>query len=702
MKENKISLDLFEIDEKQYETLNWKGTFEEYIEKTKANPLIVGSAFKRLYEAILSFGTENDEDFGKKIIKYKAFTDPAVSMQLMDLGVAEDDTIFGLDLPIMKLMTILQGAALMQGPHKRLILLVGPVGAAKSTIVRRIKKIFEYFSKTDKGATYTHTWHSAGDEKIKKIIGAESKICPIHEQPFNLISQENQIKIIKYIGEENNIALMNLCPFCQKVLAEGLKVYNGKWSELIKNHIEINRFVLSEKDRMGIGTFQPKDEKNQDSTELTGDVNYRALPIYGVDSDPRAFCFDGEFCIANRGIVEFIEILKLDTAFLYGLLAVSQEHKVKPKKFPQIDLDEIVIGHTNEPEYKKLRQNEFMEALKDRTIQTDIPYVKTLREEIKIYTKKFNLEKIKKRGQHIAPHTLEIASMWAVLTRLTEAAKANITLIQKLKLYDGKGLPGFTKDNVKELLKEGKQAGEGKSGISSRYVEDKISNSLVDPEAHNCVNPFKVLNELKGGLPYNSLITSEDQRKKYEELTKVAEEEFEVIVKEEVQEAISTDAESLKKLCQNYLDNLKAYTQKEKVKNAYTGKDEEPNEKLMRSIEEKIDVPESRKDDFRREIMNYIGALSLSGKPFDYQSNERLLKALKLKLFEDQKDTMRRFSLVLTSGSGMVDKETKEKLDVVTSRLKEKFGYCDICAVDVLNYVADIFARGDIKETAKK
>ena len=166
------------------------------------------------------------------------------------------------------------------------------------------------------------------------------------------------------------------------------------------------------------------------------------------------------------------------------------------------------------------------------------------------------------------------------------------------------------------------------------------------------------------------------------------------MVKNEVQRAISADEEAISRLCSNYIDNVKAYTQKERVKNKYTGQDEEPDERLMRSIEEKIDIPESRKDDFRREIMNYIGALAIEGKSFNYRTNERLYKALELKLFEDRKDSIKLTSLV----SNVVDKETQEKIDVVKSRLMKGYGYCDVCATDVLNYVASIFARGDAKE----
>ena len=120
------------------------------------------------------------------------------------------------------------------------------------------------------------------------------------------------------------------------------KRYGGDWTRVIDDVRVKRRVILSEKDRVGIGTFQPKDEKNQDSTELTGDINYRKIAEYGSDSDPRAFNFDGEFNIANRGIVEFVEVLKLDVAFLYDLLGASQEHKVKPKKFAQTDIDEVI------------------------------------------------------------------------------------------------------------------------------------------------------------------------------------------------------------------------------------------------------------------------------------------------------------------------------------------------------------------------
>ena len=670
----------------EFKHFHWEGSFSDYLDLVKKNPAVTRNAFQRMYDMVLTWGTSSYVEYKKNILHYKFFEDP------IDHG---KDAVYGLDVPLMKLVHFFKSAAFGYGTEKRVLLLHGPVGSAKSTIARQLKKGIERYSRTDEGAIYTFKWvdGKAGDH----ILGNATEMpCPMHEEPLRLVPEEVRGKLTDELNKGNKglykVAIVgDLCPACRYVQREFMKRYQGDWSKVME-HIKVERLLLSEKDRVGIGTFQPKDEKNQDSTELTGDINYRKIAEYGSDSDPRAFNFDGEFNIANRGIVEFIEVLKLDVAFLYDLLGASQEHKIKPKKFPQTDIDEVILGHTNEPEFKKLQNNEFMEALRDRTVKIDVPYITKLREETKIYEKDFNSNKIK--GKHIAPHTVEVAAMWAILTRLEQPKKANLSLLQKLKLYDGKTLTGYTEDNVKELRKEAVR--EGLEGISPRYVQDKISNALVNDKNGDigCVNPFMVMNELEGGLKHHALIASDEKRREYRELLSVVKQEYEDIVKNEVQRAISADEDAIAKLCSNYIDNVKAFTQREKVKNKYTGQDEEPDERLMRAIEEKIDIPESRKDDFRREIMNYIGALAIEGRTFDYKTNERLHKALELKLFEDQKDTIKLTSLI----SNVVDRSTQEKIDVVKSRLIKNHGYCEICSTDVLNYVASIFARGDVKK----
>jgi serine protein kinase len=661
----------------EYRKIHWEGTFEEYLDIVVHHPEVTRTAYQRLYDMILSHGTEEHPENKEKIIRYKFFTEYAVK---------HSDGIYGLDRPLMQLVNAFKSAAKGYGTERRVLLLHGPVGSSKSTIARLLKRGLEEYARTDQGMLFSYAW--------KMPDGSRQK-CPMHEDALHLVPLDLRPTLLaRFNGNRkpNEIEVIvrgDMCPFCRQMFNERLAQADGDWERMIQD-IVVYRLLLSEQDRIGIGTFQPKDEKNQDSTELTGDINYRKIAQYGSDSDPRCFNFDGELNIANRGIVEFIEVLKLDVAFLYDLLGASQEHKIKPKKFAQTDIDEVILGHTNEPEYRRLQNNEFMEALRDRTVKIDVPYVTRLKDEIKIYEKDFNPDRVK--GKHIAPHTIEIAAMWAVLTRLEQPKHANLTLLQKLKLYNGKTLPGFTEDNVIELKREA--VNEGMHGISPRYIQDKISNAIVAHPDEDCVNPFMVLHELEAGLRHHSLITSQEQLQHYKEFLQVVREEYEDIVKNEVQRAIAADEDALTRLCGNYIDNVKAYTQREKVRNRYTGNYEEPDERLMRSVEEKIDIPEGRKDDFRREIMNYIGALAIDGKRFDYKTNERLQKALELKLFEDQKDTIKLTSLV----SNVVDKTTQEKIDVVKARLIRNYGYNESSATDVLTFVASIFARGHTKK----
>lgn len=684
MEKKKVSSIIKEIlNLEKFQEIHWEGSFDEYLDIVRQNPRVARNAFQRLYDMIISYGTEEYTAFKQRLIHYKFFDDPFSNGK---------DAIFGLDIYLMKLVDVIKAAARGYGPERRIILLHGPVGSSKSSIVRLFKKGLEKYSRTEEGAIYTFYWKIEDENGNAEIIED-----PMHDDPLKLIPEESRTEVMVEINagsrEEPVRIEGELCPVSRLYYNQLMQKYKGDWEKVV-SHVRVKRLALSEKDRVGIGTFQPKDEKNQDSTELTGDINYRKIALYGSDSDPRAFNFDGELNVANRGIVEFIEILKLDVAFLYDLLGATQEHKIKPKKFSQVDIDEVIIGHTNEPEYKRLLNNEYMEALRDRTIKIDIPYIMNLSDEVKIYARDFNSEKI--RGKHIAPHTLEVAAMWAVLTRLEEPKKAGITLMQKLKLYDGKLIPGYTEDTIKELKKEAEK--EGMEGISPRYIQDKISNALVNDINKKSVNPFMVLSEIEGGLAHHSLISGESQKRRYKELLASVRQEYEEIIKNEVQRAIAADEEAIARLCGNYIDNVKAYVRKERVKNSYTGEDEDPDERLMRSIEEKVDIPESRKDDFRREIMNYIAALAIEGKRFDYAANERLRRALELKLFEDQKDSIKLTTLV----TNVIDKATQEKIEIVKGRLIRDYGYDESSATDVLTYVASIFARGDIKDNKER
>lgn len=675
---------LLQKDEEIKNFVEWtkRVSFEEYLELVKKDPSIVRNSYQRIFDMINSYGKESIE--GKS--RY-AFFDDKISDQKEEQG---KDAIFGIDKNLSEIVNFFENGAKGLGAEKRILLLHGPVGSAKSSISRLLKKGLEKYSKQEKGKMYTYYWV---DDEESEILGGEKELrSPMNEDPLKLLPEKTRLEFISELENKPYKKLRvkgGLNPACRFILKKYLEKYNGDLEAVLKKHIKVVRLILSEEDRIGIGTFQPKDEKNQDSTELTGDVNYRKIAEYGSDSDPRAFNFDGEFNVANRGIVEFVEMLKLDTAFLYDLLGASQEQSVKPKKFPQTDIDEVILGHTNEPEFRKLQNNEFMEALRDRTVKIDIPYITKLDDEIKIYEKDFSEDSV---GMHIAPHTIKIASLFSVLSRLEDPQDQSITLLQKMMLYNGQKVQNKSLNSVQEMRKISKK--EGLIGISPRYIQDKISNAIIKSTKIKFVHPFIVLKEIEDGLEKNALISNEADKKRYKEVLNICKGVLDDELKKDVINATIANEEGMKILCANYIDNIKAYTSDHKIRNKFTNSLDEADEKLMRSIEERIDIPEARKDDFRREIMNFIGGLAIENKKFTYKSNERLQKALESKLFEDTKSQIK-----LNTISSVIDDETQEKINTIKSNLVKKRGYTNESAKIVLDYVTSLLAKGESLES---
>ena len=566
-----------------------------------------------------------------------------------------------------------------------------PGRLSKSTIARLLKKGLEEYSRTDAGMLFTFAWKSDDGTWHK---------CPMHEEPLHLVPLELRPALLAtaqrgpQARRRHEVAIQgDLCPFCRQMFNERLAKYDGDWHRMLDD-VKVYRLILSEQDRIGIGTFQPKDEKNQDSTELTGDINYRKIAEYGTDSDPRAFNFDGELNIANRGLVEFIEVLKLDVAFLYDLLGASQEHKIKPKKFAQTDIDEVILGPHQRAGISPAAEQrvhgsparphgEDRRALRHPAQGRD----QDLRE---------GLQRRARQGQAHRPahhrdrgHVGGADPAGAAQARQPDAA-AEAQALQRqdaARLHRGQRHRAEARGGQRGHARHQPALHPGQDLQRPRRPPRRGQRQPVHGAARAGDGPAAPLAHHQPGaaaaLP---------------ELLAVVKEEYEDIVKNEVQRAIAADEDALTRLCSNYIDNVKAYTQREKVRNRYTGNYEEPDERLMRSVEEKIDIPEGRKDDFRREIMNYIGALAIDGKKFDYKTNERLQKALELKLFEDQKDTIKLTSLV----SNVVDKATQEKIDVVKSRLIRNYGYNESSATDVLTFVASIFARGHDEEVTEE
>ena len=617
-------------------SLAWEGTFADYLEIVKKNPQVAQTAHARVYNMIASAGIEKDEHGNKK---YSFFS----------------GELFGLDRAIEKLVEeYFHSAAKRLEVRKRILLLMGPVSGGKSTIVSMLKKGLEEYSRTDEGALYA------------------IKDCPMQEEPLNLIPHP----LREEFEQEYGVKIEgNLCPSCRFRLKEE---YDGCIEEM-----KVVRVLLSEDERVGIGTFSPSDPKSQDIADLTGSIDFSTITEYGSESDPRAYRFDGELNKANRGIMEFQEMLKCDEKFLWNLLSLTQEGNFKAGRFALISADELIVAHTNEAEYRSFIANQKNEALQSRMIVMPIPYNLKVSEEVKIYEKLIKQSDL--ADVHIAPHSLRAAAIFSILTRLKESKKQGVDLLKKMRLYDGESVEGMKDIDVEELQNE--HFDEGMTGIDPRYVINRISSALIRKDA-DYITALDILRSLKEGLDQHPSIT-EKEREKYLQYISIARKEYDEIAKKEVQKAfVYSYEESAKNLLDNYLDNVEAYCNWTKIRDPITGEELEPDEKLMRSIEEQIGISENAKKAFREEILIRISAYARKGKRFDYNSHERLREAIQKKLFADLKDVVK-----ITTSTKTPDENQLKKINEVINRLVEDYGYTPASANELLRYVGSLLNR---------
>ncbi|MDQ0287768.1 serine protein kinase [Desulfofundulus luciae] len=615
--------------------LAWEGTFQEYLQIVKERPWVCQLAHARIYNMIKDNGVEEIDG----VKRYKFFS----------------SELFGLDRTLEKLVEeYFHPAARRLDVRKRILLLMGPVSGGKSTLVAMLKRGLERYSRTDRGALYG------------------IKGCPMHEEPLHLIPRELRPEFEKEYGV---YVEGELCPYCRMMLETE---YDGK----IEN-VRVERIFLSEENRVGIGTFTPSDPKSQDIADLTGSVDFSTIAEYGSESDPRAYRFDGELNIANRGIMEFQEMLKCDEKFLWNLLSLSQEGNFKAGRFALIYADEMIVAHTNENEYKAFISNKKNEALHSRIIVMKIPYNLRVSDEIKIYEKLIRQSDLK--DIHIAPHALRVAAIFSVLSRLKESKKQGMDIVKKMKLYDGEDVEGFKQKDVTELQNEAPE--EGMSGVDPRYVINRLSSALIRTSTR-CINALDVLRALKDGLDQHPSITREEKERLLNFIS-IARKEYDEMAKKEVQKAfVYSYEESARILFDNYLDNVEAYCNGTKLKDPITDEELDPDEKLMRSIEEQIGVSENAKKSFREEILIRLSSYARKGKKFDYTCHERLREAVEKKLFADLKDVVK-----ITTSTKTPDAEQLKRINEVSNKLISEYGYCAVCANELLKYVGSLLNR---------
>src|SRR5712691_1787638 len=625
---------------REHEALRWEGTFRDYFELVTQNPRIAQLSHARINDIVHAAGIDRvNEGTQQEVISHKFFA----------------SELFGIEEPIARLVEYFKSAAQRLEVRKRILLLMGPVGGGKSTIVNMLKRGLEEWTNTDGGAVYA------------------IKDCPMHEEPLHLIPQQLRAEIEKHYG----IYIEgDLCPQCRYALEH---TYGGRHEDVI-----VRRVIFSEKDRIGIGTFSPSDPKSQDITELTGSIDLSTIGEVGVESDPRAYRFDGELNIANRGLMEFVEMLKVDEKFLYSLLTLSQEQSIKTGRFAMIYADEVILSHSNENEYIAFAGNRKSEALQDRIILVRVSYNLRVSQEERIYDKLLRQSEAL-RNVHLAPNTLRVAAMFAVMTRLEEPKRQNVDIAKKMKLYDGEDVEGYKSKDVRELKDD--TIREGMDGISPRYIINRLSSALVR-DGVTCINPIDSLRAIKDGFEQHTGISA-DQRERYLNLISLARKEYDELAKIEVQRAFVYSFEEMARtMCNNYLDNVEAYCNKERIKDPITEEEMDPDEQLMRSIEEQIGISDNAKNTFRQEILIRISSYARKGKPFEYNSHERLKEAIEKKIFADLKDVVK-----ITTSVKTPDPDQLRRINEVVDRLVKDHGYCPVCANELLTYVGTLLSR---------
>ncbi|PHA01164.1 protein prkA [Bacillus pseudomycoides] len=617
------------------ERLKWEGTFADYLEILKERPWVAQTAHSRIYNMIKDAGIEEVDG----LRKYNFF-----SNQLFGLEEALERLVEEYFHPSAKRLDV----------RKRILLLMGPVSGGKSTLVTMLKRGLEAYSHTDRGSVFA------------------IKGCPMHEDPLHLIPQHLRADFYEEYGVriEGNLSPLNLMRL--------EKEYGGRIEDVI-----VERIFFSEDRRTGIGTFSPSDPKSQDIADLTGSIDFSTIAEYGSESDPRAYRFDGELNKANRGMMEFQEMLKCDEKFLWHLLSLTQEGNFKAGRFALISADELIVAHTNETEYRSFISNKKNEALHSRIIVMPLPYNLRVSEEEHIYEKMIHESDVS--DVHIAPHTLRVAAMFTILTRLKDPKRPDIDLIKKMRLYDGEMVEGYNSIDIEELQREYQD--EGMSGIDPRYVINRISSTIIRKEVAS-INALDVLRSLKDGLDQHPSISNED-RERYMNFISLARKEYDEIAKKEVQKAfVYSYEESAKTLMDNYLDNVEAYCNKSKLRDPLTREEMSADEKLMRSIEEQIGISENAKKAFREEILIRISAYARKGKRFDYNSHERLREAIQKKLFADLKDVVK-----ITTSTKTPDENQLKKINNVVARLIDEHGYNSTSANELLRYVGSLLNR---------
>ena len=661
-------------------------SFQWYLEEAYEDPKITRNAHQRVADMFDYYGTTYDETEG--VVEYRlASEDP------LNDG---ENTFYGkvIHQSIHEFVNKVKSGARRLGPERRIKLLLGPVGSGKSHFDKQVRAYFEDYTLREDGRMYTFRWTNLCDVIQDQDPADDTVRSPMNQDPIVLLPLEQRQRVLEDVNENLDAPYtirneQSLDPESEFYMDKLLAYYDDDLKQVLENHVEIVRLVADENKRQALETFEPKDKKNQDETELTGDVNYSKIAIYG-ESDPRAFDYSGAFCNANRGVFSGEELLKLQREFLYDFLHATQEQTIKPKNNPRIDIDQVIVGRTNMPEYKDKKGDEKMEAFNDRTKRIDFPYVLSYEDEASIYQKMLNNADVP--DINVEPHTLEMAGLFGVLTRIEEPDTETVDLLSKAKAYNGEIDEGDDIDTKKlrEEAAEKAEIGEGMVGISPRFIGDEIAEAIMDSKhrQRGFLSPLTVFNFFEENLEHHGSIPEENFETYYRYLETVREEYRERAI-EDVRHALAYDIDEIQRQGEKYMDHVMAYIDDDTIEDELTGREQEPDETFLRSVEEKLDIPEDRKEDFRQEVSNWVSRRAREGEAFNPQDNERLRRALERKLWEDKKHNINFSALV--SANEFDDDERSSWIDALIEQ-----GYSEDGAKEVLEFAGAEVAKAEM------
>ncbi len=670
------------------EDLRETRSFDWYLDEVYEDPRIARNAHQRVADMFDHYGTEYDEEAG--VVEYHlASQDPLHDGENRFFGRVIHESMH-------EFVNKVKSGARRLGPERRIKLLLGPVGSGKSAFDQQVRRYFEDYTMQEEGRMYTFRWTDLCSVIDDQDPADDVVRSPMNQDPLVLLPLEQRQQVIDGLNDRLDAPYtirneQSLDPESEFYMDRLLAHYDDDLQKVLDKHVEIIRLTADENKRQALETFEPKDKKNQDETELTGDVNYSKIAVYG-ESDPRAFDYSGAFCNANRGVFSGEELLKLQREFLYDFLHASQEQTIKPKNNPRIDIDQVIVGRTNMPEYKDKKGDEKMEAFNDRTKRIDFPYVLSYEDEAEIYRKLLGNADVP--DIHVEPHTLEMAGLFSVLTRIEEPDTETVDLLQKAKAYNGEDDETDEVD-LKKLREEAAtkaEIGEGMEGISPRFIGDEIAEAIMDSKhrGRDFLSPLIVFNFFEENLEHHGSIAEDRFDKYYRYLERVREEYRERAI-EDVRHALAYDVDEIRRQGEKYMDHVMAYIDDDTVEDEITGREQEPDETFLRSVEEKLDIPEDRKDDFRQEVSNWVSRRAREGEAFNPQDNERLRRALERKLWEDKKHNINFSALV--SANEFDDDERSAWIDALV-----KQGYSEAGAREVLEFAGAEVAKSELEE----